>query len=124
MKTRCSNPAFNAYAYYGGRGIAVCPRWADSFEAFLEDMGPRPTPLHTIERDDTNGNYEKSNCRWATRREQANNKRNNHRVEIDGTVRTVAQWAEVAGLTESGFRGRLRRGLTGAALLAPSIYSN
>jgi hypothetical protein len=73
MKNRCLNPKARDYEYYGGKGISVCKRWL-KFENFLADMGRRPSETHTLDRIKANGNYVKSNCRWATRQEQARNR--------------------------------------------------
>jgi hypothetical protein len=80
MKGRCLDPKNRAYHHYGGRGITICERWL-VFDNFLADMGQKPTKLHTIDRIEVNGNYEPTNCKWSTRKEQRLNQRKLARIE-------------------------------------------
>lgn len=89
MKQRCYNAANNRYYSHGGRGITVCSRWKDSFENFLEDMGPAPSKSHTVDRINNDGNYEPGNCRWATPSEQARNRRSSIPLEVAKEVRSL-----------------------------------
>ena len=95
MRGRCNNPKVKCYPYYGGRGITVCDRWS-SFENFLEDMGSKPTPHHTLDRINSDGIYEPSNCRWATRYEQRINQRPNRCVTYRGAQMTLMDAIRVA----------------------------
>jgi hypothetical protein len=110
MKRRCTSPADAHYSSYGGRGIKVCDRWLNSFENFLADMGKKPAPKYTLDRIDNNGNYEPSNCRWATRMEQSSNIRSNRRLLFNGEEKTVAEWARTLGTTSTVIFSRLRYG--------------
>lgn len=93
MLTRCNRKKDATYKNYGGRGITYCERWK-KFENFFEDMGKRPTPQHSLDRIDNNGNYCKENCRWATIKEQANNMRTNHAITYMGETMNISQWGE------------------------------
>lgn len=110
MKTRCNNENATSYKNYGGRGITVCDRWLNSFEAFYADMGPKPGAEYSIERNDPNGNYEPGNCRWATMEEQQSNRRNNRYIEYNGKRYTVAQLCRETGITEGMFYSRAEKG--------------
>lgn len=114
MKNRCMNPNTIQYNDYGGRGIKICDRWINSFENFYADMGPKPSSEHSIDRfPDNNGNYEPSNCRWATKFEQAQNKRNNRWIQNEAGVTTpIAQAARNTGINEATLRFRLNRGMS------------
>ncbi|MGP3738010.1 HNH endonuclease signature motif containing protein (plasmid) [Streptomyces sp. GDS52] len=95
---RTTNPNDSHYKWYGGRGISVCHRWRESFEAFAADMGPTFSPDLEIDRIDPNGNYEPSNCRWATRSEQARNTRRNKRLTFRGQTMVLTDWANLLGI--------------------------
>lgn len=107
MLSRCYNPNVVGYHNYGARGITVHPRWV-KFENFFADMGPRPRG-GTIERIDNNGPYSLRNCRWATRQEQGQNKRNSRLLTHKGRSQTMAEWARELGINPAGLLYRLRK---------------
>jgi hypothetical protein len=111
MHHRCNCKTATVYRYYGGKGIRVCDRWKE-FENFLADMGRRPSELHSIDRIESNKDYEPSNCRWATQKQQVRNKGDNRRLTLNGVTRCVAEWAEVLGISVNTIRKRLRLGYT------------
>ena len=109
-KKRCNNPRNASYRNYGGRGIRICPAWADSFETFLKDMGPRPSPKHSLDRIDPDGDYEPGNCRWATTDIQTRNKRNTRWYAFEGERRILADVAARLGITRDQARALEKRG--------------
>lgn len=108
MRRRCQDNTRPEYDRYGGRGISVCDRWNNSFEAFLEDMG-EPEKGLTIERIDNDGDYEPGNCKWATVAEQNRNKRDKSQFEFRGKVKSLTEWAESLGIERSILSGRIQR---------------
>jgi hypothetical protein len=121
MKNRCTNPAVPSYPDYGGRGIKICDRWLNSFENFYEDMGERPSNQHSIDRIDNNGDYEPSNCRWATRTEQNNNKRNIVRLTFNGKEQTLLEWSKELNISLTVLRDRVCRKWTVKQILSTPI---
>lgn len=119
MKERCLNKNHVAYPQYGGRGISICSRWLgrNGFSNFIQDMGPRPSIKHSIDRIDVNGCYEPSNCRWSDKSQQSCNRRNNVKIEYMGKSKTVLEWSRELGIIASGIYKRIKRGLTGASAL-------
>lgn len=119
MQDRCGNPKNPNYHRYGERGIRVCERWTQSFAAFFEDMGEKPEGM-SLDRIDNDGNYEPSNCRWATRAEQQRNRSTCHNITIGGETKSLTEWCEIYGKKSSTVIFRLRRGVSPVeALTAP-----
>lgn len=117
-KNRCYQPTGIGYKNYGGRGIVMCEEWKDSFNQFLEDMGPCPEGM-TLERLDTNGPYSPQNCAWKSRKEQARNKRYNLKIKHEGKEILLVELAEQLGIS---YGALLHRHKTGLDLTAPPRY--
>lgn len=123
MKQRCYYEKNISYPYYGGCGITVCKRWVNSFENFLEDMGERPEG-RTLDRKNTKGNYCKKNCRWATWKEQNNNKQTGCvYVTCKGKRQSLTAWANELGVRQNLFSSRIRDGLTPFEAVIKTINS-
>lgn len=109
-KSRCYNSNVRNYPEYGGRGISMCEEWRESFEAFYAHMGDRPSPIHSLDRIDTDGNYEPGNCRWSTDKEQCRNTRFNRILEVDGYRMTLIEASERYGIKRATIGERLKSG--------------
>lgn len=119
MMTRCTNPDHDKYKDYGGRGIIVCERWLHHPENFVQDMLPTWKEGLTLDRIDTDGNYEPNNCKWSTQKEQTRNRRKNHVLEHNGIKCTVAEWAERLGMSDKLIYSRIYRGFSVEKALTP-----
>ena len=106
---RCENPEDPSYPRYGGRGIKICTQWRESFQAFLDYVGCRPSPEHTLDRyPDNNGNYEPGNVRWATKAEQAKNRRTTVEITLNGKTQCMSDWAKEIGISKGTLWSRIR----------------
>jgi hypothetical protein len=110
MLTRCYNANADCFPSYGGRGIAVCNKWKESVDAFIQDIGPRPSPKHTLDRIDNDGHYDPDNCRWALPKVQVYNRRTTVRISHLGDLLTIPEWAERTGIDQQTIRHRRQRG--------------
>lgn len=122
MLQRCFNPRCKNYANYGARGITVCERWK-TFENFYADMGSKPDGL-TLERMNNAGNYEPSNCRWATYTDQLNNNRRNRIIEFSGERLNLTQWAAKLGINRAALDSRIKRGMPLEHALSAVTYQS
>ena len=109
MKARCKKSNHHAFGRYGGRGIKYCERWKN-FENFYEDMGKKPSAKHQLDRTNNDGNYEPSNCRWVTPKENSNNRKSSVFIEAFGERKTLSQWADKIGGNRHIIRDRLKKG--------------
>ena len=121
IKQRCYNKKAKFYHCYGGRGIKMCDRWLGEhgFENFLSDMGERPSPKHSIDRIDVNGDYTPENCRWATQKEQCNNQRKNIRLEHGGISHSIGEWAAIYGISRVKALNRYNHGYSFVDIFCP-----
>lgn len=121
MIDRCGNPNNPSFHHYGGRGVRVCNRWIvkNGFLQFVEDMGDRPSPKHSLDRRDVDGDYEPLNCRWATQKEQMRNTRVNRYLTMNGESKTVAEWSDELGIRSNTIFTRLKRGWSDERALSP-----
>lgn len=111
MRRRCLTPSFRQWADYGGRGITICPEW-DDFHQFVADMGPRPSPKHSLDREDNDKGYSPANCRWATKKEQQRNQRRTRMVTIEGKEYCARALSEISGVKTDAIVDRAAEGLT------------
>lgn len=107
IQNRCYNSKGKPHKNYGGRGISMCESWKNDFMEFYNDMGPRPSKKHSIDRIDNNGNYCKENCRWATQEEQNSNTRQNFYITHNGETKTLAQWERKTGISKTAIKYRI-----------------
>jgi hypothetical protein len=110
MLKRCRYEKFKDFDLYGGRGIAVCEKWADNYPAFLADMGLKPSAKHSLDRMNSNGNYQPGNCRWATKLEQGRNRRGVHILNFNGEAKTISEWAAILNVPYRRLQARIYDG--------------
>lgn len=120
MRDRCLDPKHEAYHRYAGRGITICERWLQSFENFLEDMGPRPFEM-TLERIDNSKGYYKENCKWATYYEQGRNRRGNRLIEVNGAIKPLSEWCEIYNINRCAVDKRFKYGWTGEKVFTEPV---
>ncbi len=124
MIARCNNPNNQNYHRYGGRGITVCERWLTSFENFLSDMGRKPTPKHSIDRRNNDGNYEPNNCYWATDLEQARNTSKVKFIEFNNKIQTISEWSKELGIKTVTIHYRLNKGFAIEDVLSTNLLTS
>jgi hypothetical protein len=123
MIERCYDNNCEKYPRYGGRGIKVCDQWKTSFETFLKDVGLSPGKGYSIDRINNDGDYEPTNVKWSTRKEQQRNRHANHLITVDGQTKCLNAWADHYGVTPHLIHGRIKRGWDDVkAVTTPQYY--
>lgn len=124
MISRCTLECADKAGRYLGRGITVCDRWLNSFEDFYDDMGPRPSDKHSIERIENDVGYQPGNCVWAVKKQQCRNRKTSKMIEHNGEVRSLAEWVEILGLNYKTVFRRLSVGHSFADAIAMPVRHN
>jgi hypothetical protein len=119
---RCHNPDYPGYAKQGGIGLQVCASWRNSFDMFFSDMGPKPAPAHTIDRQDRDADYTPENCLWVKSKEKNKDRRRTHWLRFGGEKKTVAGWARMLGIPDSTLEEKLERSQTLEGILAAARH--
>ena len=122
MLQRCYDPSNKSFGVYGAKGITVCDRWKTSFNNFLTDMGRATTAKHTLDRIDSAKGYSRENCRWATMKEQQNNRGNNTLITFQGQTMNVKQWSEHLGISRANIHYRLKVGWPLEKVFSASLF--
>ncbi len=120
MLYRCRTASSPQFPGYGARGITFCEEWL-LFENFISDMGPRPTPEHSLDRIDPEGNYTKHNCRWATPKMQGRNRRNSRKIRYNGVEMHIHDYCEMTGTSIQAVISRFKRGWTDERIIATPV---
>lgn len=123
MKSRCENPNHSRYKDWGGKGVTICERWK-KFANFLADMGEVPSSLHTLDRIDPNGNYEPSNCRWATGKQQQRNRRDSRKLTFKDRTQSIWDWADETKLPYYVIINRMKWGWDAERILTTPVNAN
>lgn len=121
MRARCNNPKSKKYKIYGARGIKVCDEWENSFENFYKDMGPRPGKEYSIHRINNSLGYSKENCKWATAKEQAEERNTTIYLTFNGVTKKLVEWSKELSISQKTLRGRLYKNWTHDKILSTPI---
>lgn len=124
MRDRCYNANDDSFQYYGGRGITVCDEWKNDFMAFFNYIGKKPSPKHSLDRINNDGNYEPGNVRWALPNKQQSNTRYNRKIKLHGITMNITQWSKFSGIKRGAIYDRLNYGWPPAKAIFQPVRKN